>query len=36
MRVEIAGVELGELKPGKWRELTEREVARLKQAVGLT
>lgn len=35
MRVEIAGVELGELKPGKWRELTEREVARLKQAVGL-
>jgi len=35
MRVAVAGVELGELPPGQWRELTPEEVARLRRAVKL-
>jgi 23S rRNA pseudouridine2605 synthase len=35
MRVAIAGVELGDLPPGKWRELTPAEVERLRRVVGL-
>jgi len=34
MRVAIAGVELGDLPPGKWRELKPAEVERLRRAVG--
>jgi 23S rRNA pseudouridine2605 synthase len=33
VRVAIGGVELGTLQPGKYRELTEQEVARLRQGV---
>ena len=33
VRVSIAGVELGDLPSGKWRELTEKEVARLRRVV---
>jgi pseudouridine synthase len=33
VRVAVAGVELGELPPGQWRELTEDEIARLRRAV---
>lgn len=33
VRVSIAGVELGNLKPGKWRKLTDAEVERLRQTV---
>jgi len=35
VRVAIAGVELGDLPPAKWRELTADEVARLRRAVGI-
>jgi 23S rRNA pseudouridine2605 synthase len=32
-RISFAGIELGDLKPGEWRELTGEEVKRLKQMV---
>jgi pseudouridine synthase len=31
IRVRIASLELGDLRPGRWRKLTPQEVARLKQ-----
>lgn len=34
VRIAIAGVELGDLPPGKWRELTEDELARLRGNAG--
>jgi len=36
VRVGIAGVELGDLPPGKWRELRPEEIERLRRAVKLT
>ena len=33
-RSRYAGIELGRLQPGEWRELTEEEVARLRAAAG--
>ncbi|MBU0608306.1 MAG: rRNA pseudouridine synthase, partial [Armatimonadetes bacterium] len=36
VRVAIAGVELGDLPPGKWRELKPEEIERLRRAVKLT
>lgn len=35
VRVAIASVELGDLPPGQWRELSEVEIARLRKAVGM-
>jgi pseudouridine synthase len=32
-RISFAGIELGDLKPGDWRELTREEVKKLKQLV---
>ena len=36
VRVAIAGVELGDLPSGQWRELTAAEIARLRQAVNMS
>lgn len=33
-RVRIAGIELGNLRPGRWRYLTEKEIAALKRSTG--
>lgn len=35
-RVEFAGIAVKHLRPGQWRHLTDREVARLRIAVGLS
>ncbi|HUV30948.1 MAG TPA: pseudouridine synthase [Acidobacteriota bacterium] len=34
-RVDFAGITLKNLRPGQWRHLTEKEVARLRELVGL-
>ena len=34
MRVRIGHIQLGNLKPGEWRRLTEREIAEMKQETG--
>ncbi|MDL2269485.1 rRNA pseudouridine synthase [Desulfosarcina sp. OttesenSCG-928-A07] len=34
-RIEMAGLSLGDLRPGKWRYLTEKEVRRLRTRAGL-
>jgi 23S rRNA pseudouridine2605 synthase len=35
VRVEFAGLTIKNLRPGQWRALTDREVSRLKELVGL-
>jgi len=35
IRIEFAGIETGDLKPGQWRYLSEEETARLRQMVEL-
>lgn len=35
-RISVGPIELGDLRPGKWRRLTERELRALRDAVGLS